>query len=49
MTPLLSIKAKASGLFALDKDIKVRRGATLGIKRNRFNMHGKKLPASADL
>ena len=40
MTPLLRVKCHASGLFALDKNIKVRQGATLGLRRNPCNQHG---------
>ena len=40
MIPLLRIKCKATGLFAFDKEIKVKKGATLEMRRNFHNEHG---------
>ena len=41
MIPFLRVKCHASGLFAMDKDIKVRIGTTLGVRRYPCNQHGK--------
>ena len=40
MTPILRIKCHASGLFAMNKEIKVLQGDTLGLLRNPSNQHG---------
>ena len=43
MTLIATIDCQASGLFALDKRIKVKRGSTCRLKRNFDNLHGERL------
>ena len=40
MLQILDFNCRASGLFALDKGIKVRRGSICRLKRNMHNLHG---------
>ena len=41
MVPVMRFRSHASGLFALDKSIKVRSGEYCGVRRNVNNVHGK--------
>ena len=49
MTPFLRVKCHASGLFAMDKDIKVRRGSMLDMRRNPRNLRGTSLQCGSDI
>jgi hypothetical protein len=40
MVPILHFRSHATGLFAFDKDIKIKKGERCGMKRNASNLNG---------